>query len=92
VDGEPRVTARRRELVEALAETPRGTPAECREGGARARVLHARVEIRERACRSGAHRRSVGEGGAEVKGNLARLDSLGKPAKVADEQSLEEEI
>src|SRR5438132_1093266 len=84
MNGESRVTARGRELVEAIAEAPGGASAERRERGARARVFDARVESREAARLSGAHRRSVGEAGAEVKENVARLDSLGKPAKVAE--------
>jgi len=83
MNGEPHVTARGRELVEAIAEAPGGASAERRERGAGARVFHARV-----------HRGSVGEARTEVKGNLARLDSPGKPAKVAErfELSLEEDI
>src|SRR2546426_7942135 len=76
------VAPRRSELVEPVAEAPRRTSAERREGGAGASIFLARVETAEASGPSGAHRGSVGDAGAEVKGNLPRLDSLRKPAKV----------
>ncbi len=57
MDTEPRMALLRGDLVEAIAEAPRGAAAEGRDRGARPVVGDARIEAAETAVLPGAHRR-----------------------------------
>src|SRR5215831_12686271 len=65
---EPRVAARRREFVEAIAEAPGRAAAERRQSGARASVIHASIHGRT-------HRGSVTSPAWILQGNRLRLRS-----------------
>src|SRR5262249_32048167 len=71
VHGEPRVTARDRQLVESIAETPGGASAERRQGGARPGVFHVR-----------SHRGSVTSRAWILQGNRLRLRTTRAPRRI----------
>ena len=82
VQAEPRVTARRGELVETIAEAPGRASAERREGGSRPGVFDARI-----------HRGSVTSRAWILQGNRLRLRSgRAEPRPARVEPSLEEDI